>query len=142
MSMRRATAALSAGRRSLRQANPELEKWSREQFHAWLAAQRYGEGDASAWPVVVIASLTSIDDLLLHVGVVQLLCEARLRRSLLLVMATPEAARLARSDARRAGWEGLVCIADEDQAERLMQGLPPETNVALFQAPTALAAEV
>src|SRR5688500_5360164 len=132
MRTRRATAALIAGRRALGRANPELEKWSGEQWHAWLEAERQGGADASALPIVVIATLTSVDDLLLHVGIVQLLCEARLRCALLLVLPTPEAARLARSGARRAGWEGLVCIADEDQAERLIQGLPDETKVALF----------
>src|SRR3712207_6825002 len=116
MRTRARLAALVAGRRILRRTNPELQTWSREQWQSWLEEQRAGLGDTSRPPLVVFAALSSLDDIVIHVGLIQLLSEPALRCAVVLSMAGEESVRVAQAQSRREGWEGLVRIVDDGEA--------------------------
>ena len=130
--------SMLAGRRILGTANPELLAWTSERWDSWLAGQRSGAPDPSKQRLIAVAEVTCVEDLKLHVGLMQLLADARFRCTVLLSAPTEQAASILAAQARREGWQYLVHIAKRSESRRLLNRLPPSAALAVFRQPCAL----
>lgn len=130
-------AAMLATRRALESANPDALEWSRAQWTAWLASRQKGEIDHRR-ELVVAAALTCLEDVWLHLALARLLEMKAARCSLLLSLSTEEAVRLARSEARREGWEMLVHILTDDECDRTLRRMPADTLLVFLRCPSLL----
>ena len=128
-----------AARHALRRTNPELLSWSRGQWDAWLRTQRGLSSQQTQSPLLAVATLTCLEDLPLHVGLMQLLAMGASRCTVVLTLPTDATARIARARARREGWGSLVAI--RVAADFLVDTLPPSALLAVFPFPTVLPAQ-
>ncbi len=131
------TAVMIGGRRLLGRDNPQLADWSRMQWESWLRRQRAAVSDSGPRLLAVVA-ITCVDDLLLHVGLMQLLAVSGSRCRVVLSLAEEEAVRVVRALARREGWGSLVYIVTDGDCDDMLQGLPPSTLVGVFPYPALL----
>jgi hypothetical protein len=83
-----------------------------------------------------------MEDLPLHIGLMQLLSLPELRCTPVLSLPTEEAARLLRARARRDEWHALVHIHAEDECSRMLRRLPVHKAVAVFRLPSLLSPQV
>lgn len=127
-----AVSAMLAVRVALRRANPDLLAWSERQWQAWLETRRTERPDVGKPPVIAIASLTCLDDLFVHVRLMQLLADTSKRVALVVAFPTEEAARLARAQARADGWRDLARIVTDGEAANIARRLSGELAVATF----------
>jgi hypothetical protein len=132
MSAHAPIAAMLAARHALERSNPELLAWSRAQWQTWLQKEQRETGTASA---VAVARLTCLEDLPCHVGLMRILAGAAIRPPLVLTFPTEEMARLARSQARREGWGGLVRMVAEAESGELLPLLAGDAQLFAFPAP-------
>lgn len=134
-------AAMLAGRTLLKSHNPELSSWCRRQWARWLQTQRGAQLDISKSQLTVVAHLTCLTDVRLHVGLMQLLGESELRCAVIFCLPTEETADIARAQARREEWHQLVLIVSEDEWAVLLANLPAFAVLAVFRMPAALSEE-
>jgi hypothetical protein len=138
MSEARLLTRLLAARRLLATANPALLAWASEQWEAWLLSQRSDPPNPSKPRLFAVATLSCLEDLSLHVGLMQLLAEPSFRCTVLLSVPTQEVARIIGAQARRGGWQHLVHIAVESECLRLLDRLPANSALAVFRLPCAI----
>lgn len=130
-------AAMFATRQLFGQANPSLLAWSEGAWNAWLKLQRNADVRASQ-PLVLVANLCSLDDLVLHIGVKQLLSIPSVAFSVILVFPTEAATRLAKAQARREEWHELVRMVASSELPRLIDGLSFDSLMVAFTSPVVL----
>jgi hypothetical protein len=130
-------ASLNAGRHALARSNPELLEWTTRSWDAWLRVQRTPT-EARRPRLLVVATLSCVEDLSLHAGVMQLLASPALQCTLVLAFPTDAMARLVRARARRDEWEALVHIIVDGDLADTMGRVPAEAIVAMFRLPLAL----
>jgi hypothetical protein len=82
--------------------------------------------------------LTCLDDLPLHVGLMELLADEMLQCRLVLRLPTQEAVRLARARARREEWHMLVEILEATDCDNLVRSFAADTPIAVFAYPSLL----
>ena len=130
-------AGLLAARRVLEKSNPELLDWAAGQWTQWLQSQgSIGVDELRA--IVAVAALTGIEDLPLHVGLMQLLASPGLRCTVILTFPTGAMTRLAAAKARREGWHALVHMMPITELTEGLSGLKSDSMLAFFPRPTAL----
>src|SRR5256885_7552354 len=100
MSAHTLAAAMLAGRHVLERTNPGLLAWTRRQWNDWLRAERNGHTGTVAPTATIVASLSTLHDLDLHVAVMQLLRIRWLRCTLVLSLPTQELTRIVRAQSR------------------------------------------
>jgi hypothetical protein len=127
-------AAMAATRQLLKQNNPELLEWSRTRWATWLDRQRRSLPGAGEPSLIASASISCLADVDVHVGLMQSLT-TEIEVKVMLALPTEEAARIARAQARRDEWEGLVRILNETELRRILNALPDCAAVALFRSP-------
>lgn len=132
--------AMLAGRRTLELANPQLLAASSRRWDLWLQSQRFDRADLSRRQIVVVAEITCIEDVPLHVGLMHLLSLQDWRCEVVLSLPTDEMARIVRAQARRAGWHTLVRIVDTTACRQMLLRLQQTTPLAVFAVPRPLAA--
>ena len=130
-----------AARRLLRRRNPGVLAWSERQWRTWLSSEAGARPTPESWPMLIVAALSCMDDLPLHVGVMQLLGLPGLRCTLVLSLPTEAIARLVRAQARREGWDLLTHIVDQDTCTSMLSRLRDRDALAVFPHPAALAPE-
>lgn len=135
-------AGMLAGRTALRRTNPDLLAWSHLQWELWIKAQHSYRADLADTPMLAVASLSCLEDLPLHIGLMQLIGIPDNHVALVLSLPTEEAARLARAQARRDGWSGLVRIVAENEANDLLDRLPGSALLTVFPIPGILAGQL
>src|SRR5918993_3137514 len=141
MSETRLLTRLLAGRQILASANPVLLAWARERWNAWLLSQRSDPPDPTKPRLFVVAALSCVEDLPLHVGLMQLLATPSFRCTVLLSVPTQKVARIVGAQARREGWQNLVYIAEASECLRRLDRLPASSALAVFRLPCALTLE-
>ena len=126
-------AGFFAARKALGQSSAELLAWSTRRWESWLDAQR----DVSTPPaeLIAVARLTCLDDLPLHIGLMQLLKTSGLGVAIVLTFPSSEMLALGRAQARRAGWHGLVHFRAEPELAPALARLPGNTWIARFPVP-------
>ena len=129
--------AMLAGRRLLN-ANPRLFDWSRETWGAWLDDRRGTLPDMGRPPVIAVATLTCLQDVFLHLGLMQLLAVPGIRCTPVFRLPTEAAAWLMRAQARREGWGPLVHIYSETECARVLDSGSVESPIFDFQLPRVL----
>ena len=130
-------AASFTARRVLTNSNPNLSRWSSETWQAWLRAQRNADLISSS-RLLVIVRLTCLEDLPLHVGLMQLTATPGLGCTVVLTFPTEEMTRLATARARRDEWHHLVHILAHSELSRTIDNLSANTLLAVFLAPSVL----
>jgi hypothetical protein len=126
-----------AGRRLL-DRNARLGDWARRTWHGWLEDRRETAPNMAQPLVVAVATLTCLEDLYLHMGLLQLLATPGLRCTPVFRLPTDAAARLMRAKARREEWESLVHIISDAECELAVMGLPAGTKTIDFSLPAIL----
>lgn len=126
-------------RRLLQARNPELIAWGAQRWQTWLLNQRDIRKVEPGRRLIVQAALTCLQDLPLHVALMQLLTIAT-RLTLVLTLPTKAAAQLLQAQARREEWEMLVHITDRQRCDDLLRRLPADVPIATFAAPMILSA--
>jgi hypothetical protein len=134
-------AALIAGRRALESSNPRLLGWATRHWLNWLDEQRSVEHDQKP-AVVAVASLSRLEDIPLHVGLIQLLASAGLSSAVVLAFPTAAMTRLAAARARREEWLGLVHMTSRADLPNVIERLPSGANLVFFPIPSVLPAAV
>ena len=119
----------------LERSNPRLLDWSKRAWEAWREQEQAPHRQGPMPSVIIVATLTCLDDLRLHVGVLQLLQRPGIRANLVLTLPTAEALGIARTEARRDGWLGLVTMIAEGDWPALQAGLAPEQRLVFFPGP-------
>ncbi len=142
MTVHHAIAAMLAGRRVLDRSGTDLFARNRLVWEEWLGTQRCTVPNPDRRKLVVVVELTCLEDLLLHVGVIQLLGTASLRCRLVFSLPTQKMAQIVQAQAWREGWHGLVQILAHDECAALLQSLPVSAAVAIFRAPAHLSPAV
>jgi hypothetical protein len=135
-------AEMLSARHLVRTANPDLVAWSSGQWRAWLAAQRNAWTDMSQPRLIVAAALTCIEDLPLHVGLMQLLALRNVRCRVILSVPSDATGRLVRAQARRDGWELLVTILTETECDKSLGSLPESSTIFRMLRPAVLPPEL
>jgi hypothetical protein len=130
--------AVLAARQLLRARNPELLAWSARQWDAWLSSQRRAGSDAGKCRVIIVVALTCLEDLPLHIGLLQLLALDGVRSEVIFRASTEAAANLLRAQARRQGWHLFVHVHAQADCDRLLSNLPATATLAVFNHPAAL----
>ena len=130
-------AGLWAARQVLEQSNPELLAWTTQQWQYWLEAQRRVETNGQP-RLVAVAVLAGVEDLHLHVGLMQLLASQGRRCTVILTFPTDETACIARAEARRGEWHALVHIMPKAELAEALQGLSTDAMLAFFPMPVVL----
>jgi hypothetical protein len=130
-----------AARRSLGRANPDLMAWSERQWQAWLRNRQRSQAAQAGPGILIVAALSCIDDVGLHVGLMQLLSIASVRCTVVLSLPTEEMALLAEVQARREGWHMLARIVAQAECGDMLQRLSPADKVAVFPYPAVLSPE-
>jgi hypothetical protein len=128
---------LLAARTLMADEHIDLFNWCGEQWKRWLESQRSPD-NSGASGLLVVAVLSCLEDLLLHVGVMQLLASDGFRCALILTFPTPEMTRLAQAKARREDWHGLVHMVPHAKISSLVERLAPEAAIAAFAMPAVL----
>ena len=122
----------------LERSNQRLLVWSKRGWEAWRE-QAQAPNTLEPMPrFIIVAALTCLDDLRLHVGVLQLLHLPGVRADLVLTLPTGEALAIARTGARRDGWLGLVTMITDGDWPALQAGLAPDQPVVVFRGPGML----
>jgi len=85
--------------------------------------------------VVVVANLTCLEDLYLHLGLMQLIATPGLRCTPVFRLPTHASAQLMKAKARREEWETLVHIVSDAECERALIGLLAGTRIIEFALP-------
>lgn len=124
-----------AGSEALRQANPRLLEWTSRQFRLWRQREQDIRLFSSTRRFVLIAALSGLADLRLHAGLMQLLNLLGTRADLVLTLPTDDALRIAKAEARREAWLGLVTMVLEAD---LTTHLAPDQTVGRFAGPAVL----
>lgn len=137
----RLLAALLSGRQIVGRTNPRLLDWAGERWHAWLHSQRTDPPDRSKPQLFAVATLTCVEDLHLHVGLMQLLADPQFRCTVVLTAPTEEMARILGSQARREQWQYLVHIVEQSDWPQLIERLPASAALAVFPLPCVLTHE-
>ena len=130
-------AGLLAARRVLERSNPELLQWATRQWTRWLQSQGSIRVDEQR-AVVAVAALAGLEDLPLHVGLMQLLASPGLRCTVIFAFPTGAMTRLAAAKARREGWHALVHMMPITELTERLSGLSSDAMLAFFPRPTAL----
>lgn len=133
-------ATMLAGRELLGRSNPRLLDWSTRQWRAWREREQSPHAFGAMPRFIAVAALTCLDDLRLHAGLMQLLHLPGLRANLVLTLPSNDALEVARSQARREAWLGLVAMVAEADWPALQAGFAPDQPLALFPGPTMLTA--
>ena len=131
-------AALLAARQVVRRDNPDLFLWCNRQWDSWLRSQQAVAPDLSNPALLAVAALTCIEDLPLHVALMQLIALPGVRCDIVLSLPSEEMARIVRAHARRDAWEGLVHIASEADCAEMLGRLSARTAVAVLPGPALL----
>jgi hypothetical protein len=129
---------MAAARHLLKQNRLELLAWSRSRWSEWLEVERDASSPLSASPFIVAARLSCLADLDLHLGLMQLLGS---NCRVVLILPTDEAVRIARAQARRDEWEGIVYIVSDAEWIEILDGLPDTAVMAVFAVPWLLSAD-
>jgi hypothetical protein len=127
-----------AVRRSVEERVPELLAASRLGWESWLESQRLPDSSHLDQRIICIAELTCLEDLPLHVGLIQLLVAHGSRCRVLLSLPTLEMANLVRERARRESWHELVYIDSVAGCRRKLEVLNRADTLVVFVAPSAL----
>ncbi len=125
-----------AGREILGRSNPALLEWNSQAWRAWCTQDHCPPDPQPASPVLAVAALTCLDDLCLHSGLMQLLQLPGVRANVILVFPTEAALRIARAEAWREGWLGLVTMVAESDRPVLVAGLPAGRRMIEFAGPS------
>jgi hypothetical protein len=88
--------------------------------------------------LVIVAKLTCSDDLKMHVGLAQLLTLPNLRFALVLSFPNTSIANIARAQARREQWHGVVRIMDVVQCQQMLAAQAADTPLVVFSGPAIL----
>jgi hypothetical protein len=138
MTKERFLSAMLAARSVVGTANPTLLNWAGERWTAWLHSQRSDPPDVSKPRAFIVAALTCVEDLPLHVGLMQVLASGLFRCNVTLTVATPDLVRLLGAQARRGGWEHLVQIVEQSEVPALLERLAGSARLAVFPLPCML----
>jgi hypothetical protein len=130
---------MRAARKLIGEINPDLLTWSQERWKGWRLRQKSTK-ERGRSRIVIVAAITCVDDLHLHIGLMQLLGVSDLPATIVLAVPTHESARLIRSQARRDGWEMLVHILVEAECEEKLRALPASQQLIVFPSPAVLSA--
>src|SRR3982751_4136017 len=117
-------AYMLAARRSVRRENSDLLGWTERQWQAWLRAQRSAQEPLFGPRILIVAAISCIEDLPLHVGLMQLLSNRTFQCTVALSLPSDEMIRLVRAQARREGWHMLVHIFSEAKCADMLRRLP------------------
>jgi hypothetical protein len=131
-------AAMLAARHIAGRDNANLGPWSRQRWADWLSVRR-SPRHVRGEPLSAIAvRLTCLDDLHLHVGLMQLLPLMGAGCTPLFSLPSEEAARIFRARARREEWDGLVLVATDGEADAVLAHLPATSRLIALTRPTVL----
>jgi len=130
--------AMLAARQSLRRRNMRVQAWGRKQWDNWIATQQRVRPQPNSRKVLAVAAVSCLEDLPVHVGLLQLLGIAGIRCSVILSLPTPDMARLTKARARRDGWSGLVQILADDETKKYLESVDGELLLAVFPRPAVL----
>jgi hypothetical protein len=128
---------LLAARTLMADEHIDLFSWSRQKWEKWLESQRSPD-KTNASGLIVVAALSCLEDLFLHVGVMQLLASDGFRPALILTFPTQEMTRLAKARARREDWHGLVRMVSHAEIGSSVERLAPDAVIAAFAIPAVL----
>lgn len=129
--------ALLVARAVLANVNPDLLAWTAGAWDGWVRTQR-DPGRAYAEQLVAIVHLSTLEDLPLHVGLMQLLALHDVHCSVVLALPTDSAARITSARARREGWHNLVRIITEAELPPTIDRLPAAAVMAVFPVPAII----
>lgn len=138
MTQERFLSTMLAWRQLLVTTNPALAAAVRDEWERWLAEQRAQPPDVAGPQLIVIANLSCSEDLTAHVALMQLLALQNVRCAVILSFPTAAMMRIARAQARREPWQGLVRIVTQSECRQLLRELPADAPVALFSGPAIL----
>jgi hypothetical protein len=85
-----------------------------------------------------VAALTCLDDLRLHVGLMQLLQLREVRAAPILTFPGDDALNIASAEARREGWQALVVMIADAQLPAALAELEPDQHLAVFRQPVLM----
>jgi hypothetical protein len=131
-------AGMLAWRRALRLRHPEIAAAVAAEWGQWLQLQRQEPPDVSKPLLIVHAQLSCLDDANAQIGLAQMLAFADVRCAVIFSFPTAAMTSIARAEARRNGWEGLIEMADISSSERLIERLPGDSALLSFSAPAVL----
>jgi hypothetical protein len=131
-------AGMLAWRRALRSRHPEIATAVAAEWEKWLQLQRQEPSDVSRPLLIVHAQLSCLEDAKAQVGVAQMLAFADVRCAPIFSFPTAALTSIARAEARRNGWEGLISIVDISSCDRLIAQLPGDSALLSFPAPAVL----
>jgi hypothetical protein len=130
-----------AARQLLQAQNPGLLAWSDRQWKTWLSAQRDVRLRKRGRQLIVMASVTGVDDLMLHIGVMQLLTMREFHCRLFLCLPTDQSVHLTRARARREEWEMLVDIIEVTAFDEVLRSVSTGASLAAFPVPNRFSSE-
>lgn len=127
-----------AARNMLESQNARLLDWTERQWQRWLERERSGGGPTWKSSLVLVAALTCLDDLRLHVGLMQLLQLREVRAAPILTFPGDDALNIASAEARREGWQALVVMIADAQLPAALAELEPDQHLAVFRQPVLM----
>jgi hypothetical protein len=129
--------ALLGARAIAAKVNPNLLAWTAGAWEGWVRSQRDARRSC-AQQLVAVVKLSALEDLPLHVGLMQLLAMQDVHCRIVLALPTDFAARIASARARRQGWQNLVRILTSAELPSTIERLPAATIMAVFPFPAML----
>src|SRR4051812_21482480 len=127
-------AGMVAARELLGNFGTDLLGWAAARWETWLELQRSVQErrELAGTELVAVAAITCLEDLPLHVGLMQLISIPSLHCTVVLVLPNEETVRLAEARARREGWHALVHIVRRGELDRLLGRLSADELLAVF----------
>ncbi len=138
MSTKQFVAGMFAWRRALLSRHADTAAAVTTEWEKWLQLQRNESPDVSKPLLIVMAHLSCLEDVKVQIGLAQMLACPDVRSAVVLAFPNAATASIARGQARRNGWQGLVKIVDYESCGSLIDNLPGDTPLLLFPAPAVL----
>jgi hypothetical protein len=133
MSSHEFAAGMLAWRRALEARHPQIAAAVSAELTKWLQVQRQEPADVSKPLLIVLAHVSCLEDLNAQVGIAQMVAFSDLRCSIVLTLPTQALTGIARQQARRNGWGGLLTIieAEPSPAKRTKREAWPAAEQSL-----------
>jgi hypothetical protein len=133
-----ATSLFAALRSILGQANPSWIEANERVWQGWLHAAGSTLPRRDLPQVVIAARIQCVDDIILHRGLLQLLCLDTIQPLVLFALPTASALAIVRGQALREGWASLVSLMTKAEMDRAIRQLPGKMPIALFPLPAPI----
>jgi hypothetical protein len=92
--------------------------------------------------LLIVARIQSIDDIILHRGMLQILGLSSIQPLVIFALPTSAAVEILSGYARREGWASLVSIATEAELDHAIRHLPDTVPIATFPLPAMISRSV